>query len=203
MSGYNRSSPPDEKSMRSSPISVLCCLIASACVSAQVDLSSDGEIESAEGDTGDQGLPDSESDPTENENPEEEEEEEGPSYTGSYSGYFQFEIYSDYWDFELEDCETLISVTGEGGLSGDSTCLYDGGWGDPYEQVFEIEGEVRSDGEVSGTIIFELEWGDAVDLDLSGSISDDLDMELASEGEYESDWSTLMVYGEGDLRTSD
>ena len=120
------------------------------------------------------------------------------AHSGEYSGELDFVAVSEWWDLELDDCESWMMVEEDGELSGESVCVYDSGW-DSSEYIFVFEGEVEEDGELSGVAVLELDWGGEPSvLGLEGSASDG-ELEIDCEGVFETDWADFELYGGGVL----
>lgn len=149
-------------------------------------------------------------DTTDTEEKEEEEPDPFEAYAGEYEGLISMLMESEWFDYELEDCEAVIEVDEDGELSGEAACVldYGGGWGanawgggggDEEVPMF-IEGEVDEDGEITGEIEVELSWGglEIEPLEMVGE-TDGEEISLEFEGEVVTDWLTAEVYGDGEL----
>lgn len=184
---------------------LLLAVLPLACQSGQAVLNSDGNNDftgtgDVDEDTGSNPIDDdSDSDDTDDDNDDPEPDPE-PEYdfAGDYSGEFFFLVVSDWWDFELEECETELEVSDNGRLTGESFCIYNDGW-NYDEYLFELTGEVTDDGEVEGNVWLQLDWGDDIEMPLWGEADEDGHMELETEGVIETDWANLEVIGTGEV----
>lgn len=189
--------------MRVLPI-VMVSLLPLACQSGQAVLNSDGDVdftgaEDVEGDTAsdEDDDPGSDDDDADNDDPEPDPEPEY-AFAGDYSGEFNFLVLSDWWDFELEDCETELEVSDEGKLVGESYCEYNDGWNSD-EYIFELEADVTDEGDVNGTVFLRLDWGDDTEMELWGEADEDGNIEFETEGVITTDWANLEVIGTGEV----
>ena len=141
---------------------------------------------------------------------EKEEEEVNPyeAYADTYEGDLWLLLKSEWFDYELEDCEAIAEVTDEGELFGDGACRYESGWGangwgggGDGEIPLMITGEVSEDGEVTGMIEVQLDWDyfELEPMEMDGEIDGD-ELVFDFDGEVVTDWTDAEVIGEGELR---
>lgn len=119
------------------------------------------------------------------------------------SGAYDTQVYWEILDFDWTLCDGedfTLEVDDEGNVSGDGTCIYYGDR-DDYDMDFVIEGAVDDDGEVTGTIEFDVwevpgnDWElNTIDGDLDGTIEDgEVSLGFYGYANYDG------YYGYGDL----
>ena len=114
---------------------------------------------------------------------EEEVEEEDPVHfaAGDWRGVLALVMVE--WDYELCEGDFELNVDDVGALEGSAVCVAESNWG-TREFPGEFSGEVDEDGEVTGTVVFEVQYGgggggeQTVEADLEGMVSDDGTLEL-------------------------
>ena len=195
---------------------LLPVLLAVACSPSGVVVVSDDTSSTSETSPGDTnvGEPGDTTGDTTGET-QEEEEETNPfaSFAGEYEGELWLFLESDWFDYELDECEVWSEVSEDGAVQGEGTCVLEsgggwganawggngGGWGDE-EIPLTFTGELDEDGELSGLIEFELDYGyfELEPMALAGE-TDGEDMSLEFDGEVVTDWVTAFISGGGDL----
>jgi len=133
-------------------------------------------------------------------------------YEGVYEGDLSVMILSEWFDYELEDCTASADISDDGEIDGEGSCAYGegGGWGanawngggDEGDEIpLFFTGEVNEDGEVTGFVEVDLEWGEVSiePMPMEGEI-DDEEVIFDFEGEIVTDWLTAELVGDGELQ---
>ncbi len=97
----------------------------------------------------------------------------GDGYDGEYSGDLGLDIYTDWGDFSLADCELDAEVDGED-LSGTARCQLDIGWfggGGGSASTFDFYGAVSDRGWIEGELAIDPGRGDPFVMAITGEVS--------------------------------
>jgi hypothetical protein len=165
----------------------LMFLLSAACapvlaVEADKDGTSEDGIDLGEG----EGEGDGED--TDGDDPDEEEEVEpdpGPTtadWAGEWFAFIDLEADTEGgWGDQEIGCsgEMVVEIDDDGDATGEGACSVSG-WA---EAGLSFYGEVDADGNLEGTLVFDLGWGgDPADLEVWGSAADDSEILADAEG---------------------
>ncbi len=97
----------------------------------------------------------------------------GGEYDGEYTGDLSLDIYTDWGDFSLADCDLIAKVNGED-LGGTALCQLDLGWfrGGGSSSSFDFYGTVSERGMIEGELAIDPGRGDPFVLTITGSVYD-------------------------------